>query len=211
MKLTELPVTRLTEATWNPNHMDPAMLSRLRVSIRRFGMVGNLVVRPLPDGLHEVLSGNQRLQVLAELGYTHVPCVVVDLDDSNARLLAQALNRIQGEDDLGMKAELIRHVLDALPQDEVLSLLPETAESLQALAGLGQTDMAEQLQAWQKAQSARLRHLQFQLTNSQLELVEEALESALASSTGDGSSPNRRGIALSEICRHYLETMGGSL
>ena len=61
MKLTELPVTRLTEASWNPNHMDPAMLSRLRESIRRFGMLGNLVVRLLPDGLYEVLSGNQRL------------------------------------------------------------------------------------------------------------------------------------------------------
>ena len=63
-------------------------------------MVGNLVVRLLPDGLYEVLSGNQRLQVMAELGYTHVPCVIVDLDDTNARLLAQALNRIEGQDTL---------------------------------------------------------------------------------------------------------------
>ena len=217
MKLTELPVTRLTEASWNPNHMDPAMLSRLRESISRFGMVGNLVVRLLPDGLYEVLSGNQRLQVLAELGYTHVPCVVVDLDDAEARLLAQALNRIEGEDDLGMKAELVRHVLESLSQGEVLSLLPETAESLQALTGLGQTDMAEHLRVWQQAQAARLRHLTFQFSGDQLELVEEALskilrlsgESAVASSTGDRSSPNRRGTALAGICRHYLENMGG--
>ncbi len=111
MKIIELPIARLAGADWNPNNVDPAMRSRLTESLTRFGLVGNLVVRCLPDGLYEVLSGNQRLQVLAELGYTHVPCVVVDLDDSNARLLAQALNRIQGEDDLGMKAELIRHVL----------------------------------------------------------------------------------------------------
>ena len=32
------------------------------------------------------------------------PCVVLEADDINARLLAQALNRIQGEDDLGVKA-----------------------------------------------------------------------------------------------------------
>ena len=154
MKIVELPSTRLTEAGWNPNHLETAMRSGLTESLSRFGLVANLVVRSLPAGLYEVLSGNQRLQVLAELGYTHVPCVVVDLDDSNARLLAQALNRVQGEDDLGMKAVLVRHVLESLPQNEVLALLPETAESLQALSGLGQTDMAEQLQAWQKAQSA---------------------------------------------------------
>ena len=85
MKITELPITRLTEADWNPNHMNLATLSMLKSSINKYGLVGNLVVRCLPDGLYEVLSGNQRLQVLAELGYTHVPCIVVDLDDSNAR------------------------------------------------------------------------------------------------------------------------------
>ena len=76
MKIIELLITCLIGASWNPNHMDLATLSRLNKSISRFGMVGNLVVRRLRDGLNEVLSGNQRLQVLAELGYTHVPCVV---------------------------------------------------------------------------------------------------------------------------------------
>lgn len=209
MKVIELPITRLTEAIWNPNHMDPAMLSRLRVSINRFGLVGNLVVRPLPEGLYEVLSGNQRLQVLTELGYTHLPCVVVDLDGSNARLLAQALNRIEGQDDLGMKAELVKEVLRTLPQSEVLSLLPETAESLQALTGLGQTEMAEHLRAWQKAQAARLRHLTFQLSGDQLELVEQALARALAGYVAREGSPNRRGTALTNICRIYLDAIGG--
>lgn len=208
MKLVELPIIHLTGAVWNPNQMDPAMLSRLRVSISRFGMVGNMVVRLLPDGLYEVLSGNQRLQVLAELSYTHVPCVIVDLDDSNARLLAQALNRIEGKDDLGLKAELVRHMLESLPQNEVLSILPESTESLQALASLGVMKMSEHLQAWQQAQAVRLRHLTFQLTDAQLDMVEEALARALARGVQSDGSPNRRGIALADICRHYLENMG---
>lgn len=88
----------------------------------------------------------------------------MDLNDARARLLAQAFNRIQGEDDLGLRAELIRQVLEALPQEDVLSLLPETAESLAALSSLGQEGMADHLQNWQRAQLARLKHLQFQLT-----------------------------------------------
>ena len=179
MNVVELPISKLVEASWNPNRMDEAMLSKLRQSITRFGLVGNLVVRPMSDGLFEVLSGNQRLYALGEMDYTQVPCVVVEPDDAEARLLAQALNRIEGQDDLGLKAELVKEVLKTLPQSEVLSILPESTDSLQALTSLGQEDMANHLQAWQQAQSARLRHLTFQFTTDQLEDVEEALSKTL--------------------------------
>ena len=209
MELVDLPISQLIEAWWNPNRMDPVMLARLRKSITRFDLVDNLVVRKMEEGAYEVLSGNQRLQVLTELGYSHVPCVVVGLDDVEARLLAQGLNRIEGEDDLGLKAELFKEVLKTLPQSEVLSILPESSESLKALTALGEADVAEHLRAWQQAQSARLRHLTFQLSGNQLEVVERALERALAGFLAQEGSPNRRGTALTEICRIYLEAKGG--
>jgi ParB family chromosome partitioning protein len=132
--------------------------------------------------------------------------VVVEADDANARLLAQALNHIQGQDDLGLQAELIKEVLQSLPQEAVLSLLPETAQSLQALASLGQETMAHYLKNWQQAQSARLKHLQFQLTPIQLEVVEEALTQALPQAKAEqGDSPNARGTALYLLCQAYLE------
>ena len=206
MNVVELPITRLTGAQWNSNVMDEPMLSRLRASITRFGVVGILVVRLLPDGLYEVLSGNQRLGVLADLGYTHVPCVVVDVGEAEARLLSQALNHIKGDDDLGLRAELLREVLKQLPQDQVLSILPDSAENLNALTSLGQQDMAEHLAAWQKAQGARLRHLQIQLTDSQLEVVEEALSRVLPKAREQrGESPNVRGTAVYLLCKFYLE------
>ena len=206
MNVVELPVTRLTAATWNANIMDEAMLSKLKKSITRFGLVGNLVVRPLPDGLYEVLSGNQRLGVLADLGYTDVPCVVVDVNDAGAKLLSQALNHIQGDDDLGLRAELLRDVLTKLPQDQVLSILPDSAENLNALTSLGRQEMAEHLAAWQKAQVARLKHLQVQLTVSQLEVVEEALSRVLPKAKEQhGDSPNTRGTAVYLLCKFYLE------
>ncbi len=206
MNVVELPITRLTGATWNANIMDEVMLTRLRESITRFGLVGILVVRRLPDGLYEVLSGNQRLGVLAELGYTHVPCVVVDVGDGEARLLSQAMNHVQGVDDLGLRGELLREVLSELTQDQVLSILPESADSLNALTSLGQQDMAEHLAAWQKAQVARLRHLQVQLTDSQIEVVEEALSRILPKAREQqGESPNVRGTAIYLLCKFYLE------
>lgn len=206
MNIIEVPITRLTEAHWNANTMDVAMRSRLRESITRFGLVGNLVVRPLPDGLHEVLSGNQRLGVLTEMGYTHVSCVIVEVNDAEARLLSQALNHMQGDDDLGLKAEAVRTILAGLPESEVLKILPETPNSLHELAEFGQQDLAEQLRSWQQAQAARLKHLGFQLTQSQLEVIEEALSRVPPLARRNmGDSPNARGTDLYELCKAYLE------
>ena len=210
MRVVELAVARLLAAEWNPNRMDGPMLARLRESISRFGLVENLVARPTGEGLYEVLSGNQRLQILRELGHETIPCLVVDLDDAQARLLAHALNRIEGEDDLGLKAELVREVLKAVPQTDLLSLLPETKDSLKALVSLGEADLTEHLRAWERARgAARLHTLQLRLTNAQLRIVEQALQMVDRSQTPrDADGHNRRSNAITYICRTYLSEVG---
>jgi ParB family chromosome partitioning protein len=206
LEIIDLPMDRIHAADWNPNVMDETMRSHLRRSIERFGLVLPLVVRPTEDGNYETIGGAQRLAILRELEIDPVPCVVVETDDAHARLLAQALNRIQGQDDLGLQAELIREVLQSLPQEAVLQLLPETAQSLQALSYLGQDTMAKYLKNWQQVQSARLKHLQFQLTPAQLETVEEAVTQLLPrAKAAPGDSPNARGTALYLLCQAYLE------
>ena len=206
MQLVDLSIHSIVAADWNSNQMEPLMASRLSCSIQRFGLVVPLVVRKIDVNRYETIGGAQRLGIVQELGCDHVLCVVVDADDTEARLLSQSLNRIAGEDDLGLKAELIRELMSSLPEEEVTRLLPETTESLSALASLGQEEMASHLLAWQAAQKARLKHLQFQLTPGQLEVVEEALARLIPeakSATSD--SPNMRGTALYLLCRRLLE------
>ena len=186
--------------------MTDAMLGRLKISIVTFGPLANLVVRPIGKGLYEVLGGNQRLKLYGDLGVDPVPCVIVELNDAQAALLSQTLNQLHGEDDLGLKAELVRTVLAELPQSQVLAILPETAESLQVLTTLGQEDLATHLQAWQQAQTAKLKNLQFRLTPDQLETVHEALDRIVPrvrEATTD--NPNVRGNALHRLCQMYLE------
>lgn len=206
MNVVDMPIECLTEAPWNPNSMDQRMLFRLRESIRRFGLVGILVVRSMLGDLFEVLSGNQRLGILREMGYKVVPCVIVDLEDGPAKLLAQALNHINGQDDLGLRAELLRDILRSISQEDVLSILPETSHGLSELSSLGQEDLAAHLEAWQKAQNARLETMQFQLTVEQKGVVDEALKLVMPEAKQyRNNSPNTRGTALYLLCKSYLQ------
>ena len=66
-------------------------------------------------------------------------------------------------------------MLESNSQQEVLALLPEAPESVQALTAIGEQSIAQVLKQWGQTQTARLRHLTFQLTDAQLELVEEVL------------------------------------
>jgi ParB family transcriptional regulator, chromosome partitioning protein len=204
MEIVNLPIELLVEATWNANQDDDAVLARLRASIKRYGLVQNLVVRPLGDH-YEVLSGNQRLKLLREMEAKTIPCVVVKVDDDQARLLSQALNRIHGEDDLGLRAELMREILRTIPEGEILAILPGTLDGLKGLASLGQETIAKHLQNWEQVRAVRLRHLQFKLTAEQLDTVEAAIAQMLPEAKKvRGNSPNTRGTALYLICKSFL-------
>ncbi len=206
MKTTDIPITMINEAPWNANSMDAVAIQHLRESITTYGLVQPLVVRPIAKNRYEVLSGNQRLKILKEKQYSKIPCVVVHLDDAEAMLLAQALNSIHGEDDLSMKGAMLKKILASISRDKVLSLLPETAESLTALSSINQADLAEHLKAWQQAQSARLKHMQLQFSNEQLETVEKALDMVIAKAKNTSSNnPNIRGTAMYLLARYYLE------
>ena len=210
MNVIDIPVDLIAPATWNPNELPGDLQVRLRRSMERFGLVVPLVVRKLDDGTYETVGGAHRLEIVLGMGSESVPCVVVDLDDTDARLLSQALNHIAGEDNLGLRAALIKDILKEKPMDEVLSLLPDSAESLTALSSLGEEDLAAGLAQWQAKQAARLKHMTFQLVPSQLKVIEEALERVGQGADGDDGNPNRRGVALYYLCRAYLENQGGT-
>ncbi len=104
-----------------------------------------------------------------------------------------------------MRAEVLRDVLESMSLEEVMALLPETTASLQALTSIGKQSIAQALQQWEQAQKARLHHVTFQLTDAQLEVVEEALQRLMFTVAIRPESPNKRGGALSLLCKDYLE------
>ncbi len=206
MQLIEIPLDKLEEAPWNPNQENEVMINHLKENISRYGLVAPLVIRPKEDSHFEVISGNHRLKILKSLKFSSAPCVVVKLSDHEARLLAQALNNIHGEDDLALKGSLLKQIISVIPEGKVLSILPESIESLKALSSIGEKDLAQHLQAWQKAQAARLKHMQLQFTGKQLETVEEALRQIMPrAKDASFGNPNARANAMFLLCKFYLE------
>ncbi len=205
MEIVDLSLEAIKPSDWNPNEMDSDMLDHLRCSIQKFNLVVPIVVREVGKDQYETIGGAQRLTALRELGMRSVPCVIVQANGAEARLLGQALNHIAGTDNLGLRAEVLRGILESKSQEEVLGLLPETAASLQALTAMGEQSIAQAFQQWEQIQKARLRHMAFQLTDAQLEVVEEVMQRLLPLASGQEDSPNKRGSALYRLCLDYLE------
>lgn len=79
-------------------------LNRLTDSIRRYGIIEPLTVRPVPNAdpegarrrndapVYELVSGERRLRAAKIAGLHEVPCIALALDDRNAAEMSAAMN-----------------------------------------------------------------------------------------------------------------------
>lgn len=104
----EIEVGRLKAAAYNPRiELKPGTpdFEKLRESIETFGFVEPIVWNKRTGN---VVGGHQRLAVYRYLGYTTVPCSVVELDESDEKVLNVALNKIKGQWDYEKLEKLLR-------------------------------------------------------------------------------------------------------
>lgn len=106
--VTEINIELLKEAEYNPRiALTPDMpeYQKLKKSIEEFGNVVPIVWNKTTGN---VVGGHQRLTVLKNMGYTSVPCSVVELDEKEEKLLNIALNKIKGEWDFEKLKAILR-------------------------------------------------------------------------------------------------------
>lgn len=125
LDVQQIDIRALMPAIWNANHVHKATMEKIANSIREFGVVENLVVRPHPEfpGKYEVLSGNHRLVIFKRLRFKKVACHILQVDDAHARLLAQTLNRTRGSDDPEKLAALMEDIQQAIPKAKIQDFL----------------------------------------------------------------------------------------
>jgi len=90
-----VPIIDLHPAPYNARRMKPAMLQKLKDSIKKFKAYSPLFVNKRTGN---VFHGNQRLQALTELNFTTANVIWFDLPLKVEMAFALALNKIEGED-----------------------------------------------------------------------------------------------------------------
>ncbi len=128
LTIEHVPIETLRVDPFNPRRISEDEMEALTRSIREFGFVQPVVARR-EDG--SIVGGHQRLVAARKLGYKTVPVVFVDLPPEQARVLNLALNKISGEWDEELLAQLLADLsagaadlsLSGFGDDEVKKLL----------------------------------------------------------------------------------------
>ena len=117
-ELKTLKIADLIPATYNPRKaLKPGdkEYEKIKNSITEFGFADPVVVnkRTTEKGKYVIVGGHQRVTVATDLGYKEVPCAVVDLDIEHEKALNVALNKITGEWNKELLADLIADLEEA--------------------------------------------------------------------------------------------------
>lgn len=127
---------------WNPNVMDAEMMKKERESIRTFGFIDPLTVRVKGD-FHEIIDGEQRWNAGKAEGITTFPCMVIDVDDDEARELTIILNDTRGEMQDEPLSRLVQDLAQRREQARMNSLLPYNKARLEQLLDRREIDWDE--------------------------------------------------------------------
>ncbi len=99
----------------NPSKIKKASLdnniSRLSESIKKYGIIQPLIVRPLNYGLYEIISGNRRFSAAKLAGITSVPCIIIDTDEKAALKINLIENTFKSTYSVFDEADIIKSLI----------------------------------------------------------------------------------------------------
>ena len=102
-RIIEMDVQRLRDFRNHPFKIrEDTQFKQLTESISRYGILSPLIVRPMPEGVYEIISGHRRKYAAASLGYRKVPVIIRILDNEEA-IIAMVDANLQREEILPME------------------------------------------------------------------------------------------------------------
>lgn len=134
MKIVMVNPTKLTVSAYNPRKMSAHEMTKLRRSIREFGVIEPIVVQ-MPGS--RIIGGHQRVEAAIAEGLQEIPIIRLRITDAKAKLLNLALNKISGEWDEDKLRSLLAELhldtedldLTGFDSDEIEKLLSETLQT----------------------------------------------------------------------------------
>ena len=143
-RIVEIEVERLREFRGHPFKVKPDdQMNMLMESIKKYGILNPLIVRPIPDGAYEIISGNRRRYAAQKLGYRKVP-VIIRVKAFACKMKYDAIKRkngfsSNGQDDYQYKGrksiEIMGEEMGESPKQvqrylRIADLVPEILEML---------------------------------------------------------------------------------
>ena len=88
VQIQTLPLTDLVPFLNHPFRVvdDDRMMETVE-SVREYGVLSPIIVRPLDDGTYEIVSGHRRKRACELAGITEIPAIIRDLDDDEATII----------------------------------------------------------------------------------------------------------------------------
>ena len=86
-RIIEIEIERLRPFKEHPFQVkDDKEMFLLQESIEKYGILNPLIVRPVPDGYYEIISGHRRKHAAEKLGYRKVPVIIRVLSEELVRI-----------------------------------------------------------------------------------------------------------------------------
>jgi ParB family chromosome partitioning protein len=149
--------------------------------------------------------GEHRWRICKELGWTEIPCIVKDYDESEAKIKTVQLNYMRGSPVPVRLASLIHDLNKEIPLEDLARRLPyeepqlrDSLELLKLPEGFG---IEIQRQAMEESKEMPMV-VSFVLYKKQVEVIEQAIRIA-GESLPEGTK-NLKAVALEKICAEYI-------
>jgi ParB-like chromosome segregation protein Spo0J len=185
--------------------MDDDQYQKAVTSIRDFGFVVPIVVRPYPGGedKYQIIDGENRWRAAIDEGLDEVPVSLTAFDDSDSQQLTIILNEVHGQPNPQKLGMLLRQLSAIETKDTLLSRLPFSREALDRLTGLSTLDL-DQLTPLPRPQGGARPAAWVERTYRMPKEAAEVIDGALAAWRGEegGETPDWK--ILEYICADWL-------
>lgn len=207
-KLSVVDINQVRPNSWNPKDKDTKEFADVKASIQENGLRGFIVVRDNPsDGsLYEIIDGEQRWRACSELGFEKV---VIYNEGAMDNKKAQELTLWWQVQVQFNELSLAKMITGMISEFGVINS-PYSEKRIQEMKELAQFnfDNYKQTSTTPPPPSGELlQTFMVQLTTSQFEVVNKALEKARKASEMDISN----GRALEFIAIEYLNAPDGTV
>ena len=137
-KVVEIEMERLRTFTNHPYKViGDSQMIELQDSIKKYGVLNPLIVRPRKEGYYEIISGHRRKYAAERLGYKKIPVIIRMMQDDEAVVTMVDSNLQREQITPSEKAYAYKMKYDAIKKKEQQEII-DAMEATQCTPSLSQ-------------------------------------------------------------------------